>query len=261
MITYRQHYQRCQYLYGSADNSVYNTTVHINDIEYDTDIFESFRGEMSNRLKNRIGCVEDKWSIKLDQWRDMGSIEDFCQQVMPQIEERYFDSHLSVDFVHPYKTKIDASLESSWEWHYDDCPKEYIKFVIMLNETNENNGCMQYVSKPNGTIPVVETYRLDPSAVKGFPPPVYPKTRIPQLVVDDIVNRGGKINSITGPPGTNFIFTPNVMHRGTIPSSDSDPREALFFFIRPTSAKRRKYINDKTNSFIPEMNVKKYNLD
>jgi len=241
--------------------SVYDVSVHLNEISYDVGAFESIRNQISNRLNSLHHCIEDEWATKLDKIRDIEGIEAFCQQVMPQIEEKYFGCYLSVDFVHAYKIKHSASKESSWSWHYDDCPKEFIKFAIYLNDTDEFNGCMQYISDVGNRIPVVNTYRLDPTAIKGFPPPVFPKTRVPLNIVEKIVDRGGKINSIVGKAGTNFIFTPNVMHRGTIPITGRDSREAIFFFLRPTLNKKERYINDSTHTFSQNQNVKKYILD
>ena len=260
MKTYKQHYNECKASYNS-NMSVYDVSIHLNQISYDMGVFESVRNEVSKRLNNLHNCIEDKWAIKLDKIKDIKELEIFCQQVMPQIEEKYFGCYLSVDFVHAYKVKTNATNESSWSWHYDDCPKECIKFAIYLNDTDESNGCMQYMSDTGNRVPVVGTYRLDPSAIKGFPPPVFPKTRIPQHVIEAIVNRGGKINNIVGKAGTNFVFTPNIMHRGTIPTSDKDSREAIFFFLRPTSTKREQYISDATCTFTQKQNVKKYILD
>jgi hypothetical protein len=119
---------------------------------------------------------------------------------------------------------------------------------------------MQVLLASNNTIPIVDTYRLDPSAVKGFPPPVFPKTRVPNNFVDDIVSNGGSAYSLVGKEGTHFIFTPNVIHRGTIPSANSECREAIFFYLRPSLYKVEKYTKN-AHSFFPERNVKKYELD
>lgn len=259
MRTYNQHYRDCKRKYGKSNANIYETSVHLNSIEYDYENFVTLSKKISDKLNNYQGCVEDKWAIKLNEWREINELEIFCQEVMPQIEERYFGCHVSVDFLHPYKVKPNTTKESSWEWHYDDCPKEFIKLGIYLNNTTENNGCMQYLH--GDKIPVIETYRLDPTAIKGYPPPVFPRTRVPQRAIQSFIDSGGSIQSIVGEAGTNFIFTPNVVHRGTIPNSDTTTREAIFFFIRPSLSKKELYIDNNTNSFLPEKNVKKYELN
>ena len=218
------------------------------------------REKISKRLNNGSDCLEDDWSVKLNKWQDILELENFCKEVMPQIEEAIFGCYLKVEHIHPYKNKTNATLESSWAWHYDDCPKEYIKLAIYLNDVGEDNGCMQIIIGDKSGIPVVDTYRLDPTAIKGHPPPVFPRTRIPSNIIDRMVHNGAKFYNLTGESGSHFIFTPNIMHRGTVPAKDSKPREAIFFFLRPSLEKVGKYI-ETANPFFPEKNVKKYELD
>jgi hypothetical protein len=219
MKTYKQHYIECKENYKNSNNSVYDLTVIKNSLDFDLVNFYQLKNKVSGRLEDGLDCLEDEWSTKLNKWQDIPELEIFCQQVMPQIERDVFGSYLKVEYIHPYKNKINASKESSWAWHYDDCPKEFIKLAIYLNNVGESDGCMQVLLASNNTIPIVDTYRLDPSAVKGFPPPVFPKTRVPNNFVDDIVSNGGSAYSLVGKEGTHFIFTPNVIHRGTIPSA------------------------------------------
>ena len=119
---------------------------------------------------------------------------------------------------------------------------------------------MQVIATMDNKIPVIETYRLDPTAVKGSPPPVFPKTRVPGGIIDRVKNGAGKFQDLLGPAGTHFVFTPNIMHRGTIPAPGVEPREAMFMFLRPSLKKMENYTSS-ANSFLPEKNVKKYELD
>ena len=131
---------------------------------------------------------------------------------------------------------------------------------MYLNDVSEDNGCMQVIITKDRGIPVVDTYRLDPTAIKGHPPPVFPKTRIPKNILDRIEQNEGVFYSLTGKAGSHFLFTPNVMHRGTVPKEDTLPRQAIFFFLRPSLEKMENYI-ESANPFFPEKNVKKYELD
>lgn len=260
MKTYKEHYTKCKEIYGNSDSSVYDLTISKNTLDFDLFNFIEMKKKISQRLESSLGCVEDEWSVKLNEWKDIPELEVFCKQVMPQIEKDVFGCYLKIEHIHPYKNKPSASKESSWAWHYDDCPKEFIKLAVYLNPVDEFNGCMQVLLGPEETIPVVDTYRLDPTAIKGFPPPVFPKTRVPQNVVDSFLENGGSFYNLTGKSGTHFIFTPNIMHRGTIPLDNSQPREAIFFFLRPSMSPSVDYI-ENAHSFLPEKNVKKYELD
>ena len=260
MKTYKQHYEECKSAYGNSDKSVYDLTVLQNTLSFDVENFDLLANEVRGRLDDGLGCIEDKWATKLNEWRDIESLSLFCSEVMPQIEETIFGCYLKIEHIHPYRVKHDTTRESSWSWHYDDCPKEFIKLAIHLNDTKDHSGCMQVLLGPNGTVPVIDTYRLDPSAVKGYPPPVFPKTRVPSNFLTDIRANGGKFYNLSGDKASHYIFTPNVIHRGTIPVRYLEPRDAIFFFLRQSLQKIEDYTKN-ANSFEPERNVKKYELD
>ena len=260
MRTYSHHYATCRKIYGPSTTSVYNLSINSNFLNFDSDNFCAMSKKIKECFTDGSGCHENKWAIRLNEWRHILEIENFCQEVMPQIEQSVFGSYLKVEFIHPYRNKANTTTESSWEWHYDDCPMEFIKLAVYLNDVSEKNGCMQVIASSDNTVPVIPTYRMDPSAVKGFPPPVFPRTRVPSDVLKAVKENGGKFVSLTGSAGTHFIFTPNIMHRGTIPVPECDPREAIFFFLRPSLKKYDKYTKE-AHSFLPERNVKKYELD
>ena len=260
MRTYKQHYLECKNRYGPTTSSVYNLTIMKDVLVFDENNFSIMKQKISDRLKNSSDCIEDKWSVKLNYWKDILELERFCEEVMPQIEEGIFGSYLKVEHIHPYKNKTNATLESSWVWHYDDCPKEYIKLAVYLNDVDRTNGCMQIIIDKDKGIPVVDTYRLDPTAIKGHPPPVFPRTRIPKHITERMSDNGAQFYNLEGRSGSHFIFTPNIMHRGTIPSGDTAPREAIFFFLRPSLEKVSNYTRT-AHPFSPEKNVKKYELD
>lgn len=260
MRTYKEHYEACQEVYGASTMSVYDLSVVLNFLKFDFQNFKIMSGKIRQCFETNFGCHNNDWSVCLNEWKHIMEIENFCQEVMPQIEKAVFGSYLKVEFVHPYRNKPNTTKESSWAWHYDDCPKEFIKLAVYLNDVNEKNGCMQIISDPNNIIPVIDTYRLDPSAIKGCPPPVFPRTRVPADALERIQQNGGKFISLTGSMGTHFVFTPNVMHRGTIPTPSATPREAIFIYMRPSLEKQENYTK-QAHSFLPERNVKKYELD
>ena len=260
MKTYREHYEECREVYGGSTVSVYDLSIVSNFLLFDSENFKKMIEKIEECFNSSDGCHEGRWALCLNEWKHISEIEVFCQEIMPQIEESIFGSYLRVEFIHPYRNKHQVTEESSWAWHYDDAPKEFIKLAVYLNDVTETNGCMQIISDPNNNVPVIETYRMDPSAVKGFPPPVFPNTRIPFDALERIEQNGGRFHSLVGPVGTHFVFTPNIIHRGTIPVGDSSPRDAIFFFLRP-SLKKTKMYTSKAHSFLPERNVKKYELD
>ena len=55
---------------------------------------------------------------------------------LPIIEKDIFHCNTKIEFIHPYKNLPigDNKKKESWLWHYDDCPSEYIKLIIYLND-------------------------------------------------------------------------------------------------------------------------------
>ena len=102
---------------------------------------------------------------------------------------------------------------------------------------------------------IIPSYRTSPSSVKGVPPQVFPKSRVPESYIKD----KEKI-TITGESGTNFVFTPNIIHRGTIPQPKTLNRIAAFLFIRPSMKKIENYTMS-ASSYLPKRNVKVYELN
>ena len=52
-------------------------------------------------------------------------------------------------------------------WHWDNCPDEYIKLIIYLNDVTEDNGCMQYIenklpsSRTSPDVQIEDSYEID----------------------------------------------------------------------------------------------------
>tara|TARA_Y100000592_G_C5479595_1_gene324480 strand:+ start:4263 stop:5003 length:741 start_codon:yes stop_codon:yes gene_type:complete len=246
MKTYKEHYKECQRNYES-DVSIYDLKYKRDCVAFDIDNFTNLRKKVKFKLDYRIGCHDTKWAVYLDDWREIKEIENFMKEVVPQIEKNIMGCFAKVEFVHIYETKKTASEEASWIWHYDDCPPEFIKFAIYLSDVYDNNGPMEIIPE------VIESYRTNPESIKGHPPPVFPKSRVPREYL-----KGKEKITLKGKAGTNFVFTPNIIHRGTVPTALT--RVAMFLFIRPSLAKIDNYC-DVSSSYLPMKNVKRYELD
>ena len=195
----------------------------------------------------------------LDNWRDINEIHKLANLVIPQIEKKISKCKLKVEFVLPYENKkTEQVLKSSWLWHYDNCPKEFIKLAIYLNDVTEKNGCFQYLEK-DGSAQMMHVTRLNVNPDRD--PPV-PNTRMDNKFISNFISEGGKIVNVTGSLGTNFLFNPNVLHRATKPEPNTNSRQAIFFFLRPTVDQECDYIDEKTCSIRGnQRRVKKYKAD
>ena len=271
LTTYRGHYEACRKEYiGPSDTTLYSSVYDLSmddkmlelSEEYD-DVVATASRKITQKLDYETGCFRQTHALRLNDWRDVEEIGEIAEIVMPQLEEKLFHSNLAVEFVHPYRNMQPSSSEvqSSWKWHYDDCPKEFLKLFIHLNDVTEKNGCMQLLCEPDNRFNVIESSRIGPNN-RGAPQrdQKYLGSRVPREVIAESLASGARIHNITGDIGKYFILTPNIVHRATVPEKNTVPRDILAFFIRPT-LRKRKYISDRTHSYLPERNVKRYPLD
>ena len=263
---YAQHYKRCMEQYDGGNKvesnytSLYDLAIDTEFLDLDDKYYELVKrvaDKASEMFDGDEGCYNNEYAIRLDKWRSLDSIKELIDFVLPQIEEKVFHSHATVEYVHAYRNRVlppDADLKSSWMWHYDNCPNEYVKLFIHLNEANVNNGCLQYLTK-DGSPPVNRTFRSRPGSHDG------PRdTRISQEKVDSMLASGFRINNLVGKQGSYALMNANINHRATVPTADANPREILALFIRPCLVKREDR-SDSAIGWLPEKNVKHYVLD
>ena len=282
MSTYKEHYQYCRELNlieGGVYNSVYDLTVDSTLFGFDNgaytdayfNIIETIRRKIDYKIKYMNGCFKDSigHAIRVNEWRDIKELYTLTDYFMPIIEKDIFGCSARIEFLHPYrnissdKEGDDESnpkyVESSWKWHYDDCPGEFVKLFINLNRVTEESGCLKYIQDADGSIPVLPSYRIGPR-MEALQSQEYVASRVPPEVVRKKLDEGGKVVNVVGEQGSYAIHTPNIIHRASCPKPGTDPRDVLFFFIRPSIRKYSSYLSS-TYSYKPGRNVKMYELD
>ena len=277
MKTYREHYKKCVSVSdsqgGGKYESVYDLTVdntlfdkHLDKNYYN--LITKIRNKINEKIEKMEGCFTDKHSIRVNDWNDIKELYDLVDIFMPTIEKDIFGCNAKIEFLHPYrnipndsyqfKNEYDVkNVNSSWLWHYDDCPPEFIKLFIHLNEVTKDSGCLKYLKESDGSVPILPSSRPSPGIIGKK---VYDGSRIPNEIIEKKLNSGGKVINVTGKSGSYVICTPNIYHRATCPKVGTEPRDVLFFFIRPTIKTYKNYL-EKTHSYLPQKNVKQYNLD
>tara|TARA_R100000664_G_C2741933_1_gene130262 strand:+ start:710 stop:1534 length:825 start_codon:yes stop_codon:yes gene_type:complete len=270
--TYSQHYDLCRQEYKKDDYIGSHTYNNVHDLRMDqtfldgiiddkkyASLVKNIAEKTSYKFDNNIGVFQSNLYDLIKDTNDIAEIQELADYIMPLIEQEIFHSYLKVEFVQVYRNRHDSEELTSFLWHYDDSPAEFLKFAIYLNDVNENSGCLQYLtSKTN------EIYKYPSS--RGGPymrsqGKVYPSSRIPPDVVENTIKEGGKINNLVGSIGTYAIFTPNISHRGTKPHKNAVPRDCIMFLIRPSLKKQKTYINKRTPSIVGAKNTKIYFLD
>lgn len=268
MKTYKEHYDKCRENYTKSIDeksnfkSAYDMTIAENVIEKNEEyvrLVDVIAQKVSKKFDEYEGCFRDQHAVRLNDWHDIEEIAEFADLVMPQIEAKVFKSNLKVEFVHPYRNLAgQKNKTSSWLWHYDDCPPEFLKLVLYLNEVTEKSGCFEYISDPKGEVPKIKSSRIGPQQRTRQ---VFPSSRVPEDVVSELLEEGYSFKQLVGGKGTCAVLTPNVIHRGTIPDEGVPARDAIFFFIRPVLEEQEEYVDEDTHSYLPEKNVKEYTLD
>jgi hypothetical protein len=277
MKTYKEHYASCRDSHSLSlpkerrYNSLYELTVDDSLLgELDKDLISKIHEKFCYKIDNNVGCFRDPHAIRINEWHDIEEIKVLANAFMPAIEEQVFGCHASIEFLHPYRNTSNElkarnewdtdHLNSSWKWHYDDCPREFLKFFVYLNEVTENSGCLKYLTDKDGETPVMESFRTAPGYHAR--PQTYAGSRIPPEVIQkNIEEDGWEIKNVIGPAGTYVIHTPNIYHRASCPVPGSTPRDVLFFFIRPKTTKQKSYINGETKAFYETFPCKQYDLD
>ena len=79
MKTYKEHYEKCQEIYGPSTASVYDLTIMKDMLNFDLFNFIEMKKKISERLIEGTGCVENRWSIVLNEWQDIDELEIFCK--------------------------------------------------------------------------------------------------------------------------------------------------------------------------------------
>lgn len=264
MKTYKEHYEKCrkESAFSTEENKIQNLSLKLNLFEgkIPQDLIKTIDSKIVKKLETNKDVTETTWTRHISNWEDIPEIEELCQIVMPLIEKEHFGCNLKVEHLHIYENKKDIPLEASWQWHYDDCPHEFVKFAIYTNNVTKESGCMQVLIDEEGIVPTIESFRTSPQSKKGNPPPVFHRSRIPEHFVENVLNLGGSIKNLTGQAGTHFLFTPNVIHRGTPPEETAESRRAVFFFIRPSLMKQQNYSQAALPEYV-KINVKRYELD
>ena len=258
MSTYQLHYMSCQQAYDKFENSVYELVLK-KDWLPKSDILPRMAEKIKAKLDNEEGCFYDDYALRLNDWHDIPEIAEYAEEVMPFIEENIFSSHLKVQFIHPYRNIPNAKEDSSWIWHYDDNPRAFIKLFVYLTDTQKDNGCLEYLVDKNDDPVIFPTYRDAPHFMSR--PQHFPKSRVPQVEVEKIIQNGGKIKQLEGPAGTTFVWTPNIVHRATAPKEGTVPRDAIIYYLRPCLKKQDNFVDENTYSYLPKHNVKVYELD
>jgi len=268
MKTYREHYYKCQEAYEpnqaeQPNTKLYALALALNYLER-TDEYNKLVKAFSEKVVQKLEgskeeCVLQMQNcIRIISFKEIPEIIPLIEYVTSQLEEKVFFSNVKVEHAHVYRNLPNTNPETSWLWHYDNCPNEFVKLAIYLNDVTDDDAPMQVMMNEQSQCARFPTsaLRLKGARKKKFANGK--SSRIPEPYMQQMKEAGYRKTKITGPAGTNFLFNPNLAHKATIPT-EGHHRDAVFFFIRPSLTK----VQHTTESleYDPEVDVKVYKYD
>ena len=256
MKNHKEHYIACKKNYNNSQESQYDSIYDLSidnnllDDHLDTNYYslmKTIKEKIEDKYTVKTNCyVYPKHCVRLNDWTDISELEELAKIFMPVIESKLFKSNAKIEFLHSYRNINQNYVEknpykpenakSSWKWHVDGCPDEFIKIMFYLNEVNNTNGSMQYICDKNN---------------KPIKYPANKPARISENDIKNHINKGGKIINATGKPGSYSIFNANILHRGSASQKNIIPRNILVFFIRPSLNKNTTNYLENTLSYFP----------
>ena len=173
-------------------------------------------GDISNPIMKRI---------KIDSiFKNSDIINNLYNLILPIIEKNIYNSYIQIIDINMYKNTFNNLKEgkSSWLWHFDNHPNEFIKIMIYLTDVDENSAPFEIiVDNNNNPIKLNSSkYSLEDwnknNDIQYFKNQ-YNGNRIPNETIDDLCNKGYKKKKICGKKGTIILFSENIIHRATYP--------------------------------------------
>lgn len=160
-------------------------------------------------------------------------LNEVTEEVVGQLEESLYGCYVAVDKVHIFRQLPCANRIapfSSWAWHADGHPSEYIKVAVYLNDVDESCSAFELLwsdsrDRALRTVahPMDSTNWLDGEARNGY--------EFDESFLSDAKVRGYSKRSVYGSAGTAIIFSTNCVHRGTL--GREGVRDTLILRLRP----------------------------
>ena len=103
-----------------------------------------------------------------------------------------------------------------------------------LSDVLQNTAPFEYLRKKTTHEPV---------RVKGGMPPKYPKSRVPNDVIENYIANGYEAHKVLGPTGTMLLFDEKIIHRGNM--GVNGHRDVVILQLKPVAFKPEKYIDPR----------------
>ena len=256
-MNYKEYYKHCKNIYEGVykGNHPLNKLTTITHTPKNSDFifpknYNKIIKNISNYVYNKLETKTDLFDpnhkniIKVNNFYDCKEITELGNYFGEFLEQNTYNSPCIVEAVLIYESLPEKIERASWLWHYDNNIDEQVKLMVYLNDVNENTGAFELLH--NGQ--------------KGTKSDIsIPGSRISDSEIEKYLNRGFKIQPITGPAGTFCIFDPNCIHRATTPKS-TPYRLAMVYNFRPYHKNIKNRVNKSfTRTWSNLGNIKEFN--
>tara|TARA_R100000234_G_scaffold105937_1_gene76379 strand:+ start:414 stop:1184 length:771 start_codon:yes stop_codon:yes gene_type:complete len=254
--TYREHYEACieNFAGSKLNNNVYGFLFNQNFLQLDDYLVNEVCRE-TDLLFSSNEVVTKTFSRHLQTVKNLKSVNNLILSIKNILQENVFNSYINIEFIDCYENiSLKGQQESSsWLWHYDNCPREFMKYAIHLTDSTEDNGCMKIMLSKTNKPMIAKSTRVRPNSRPSI------NSRISYDKIKAAKEIGYNELSILGKKGSNFLFTPNIIHKATIPKPNTEPRRMLMLYLRPSLGDVAKL--SKTRIIENKIDVKEYELD
>lgn len=269
MLDYKSYYKYCKDKYqGNFKNllPLKNLSVFFRQsgsenfdwpIDYQKSI-TSIRNYCEEKINNRQGLFDlnHKNIVKIDNYHDSKEIHNLGNFFCNYVEDHVYGCHAIVEAVLIYKSLPNEIERSSWIWHYDDSPEYSLKLMVYLNDVKDNTGAFNLLLNKDEQGLVLKSSKISPNRSSSQ---VYPGSRVPNHEIEKFKNSGFREAKIVGDAGTFCLFTPNCIHKATVPEAKPH-RLCMIYNIRPYHKKIDAKINKQfTRTWSNLQDIKTFN--
>jgi len=194
---------------SDVSNSLKRTRLEVLGISDSKDlqnyVHEYFEAGKGNQLKSAPQIL----TMDIDSQKHTANwIFAILQQFANPVES-FFESYFEPYHIIIQKTVPGATTaDTSFGWHVDDNPDEYIKLFIYLNDVSEENGAFR-------AFDLESSQRILQRKFKSYSP----NDRIESQPIADkfLIDNPESLKILEGPAGTVLAFDNNLVHKGTAP--------------------------------------------
>ena len=132
----------------------------------------------------------------------------FKTEMLTSIYKKYIDRFINHHFIMVNKVCFkDFNEGSGGGWHRDVINRRQLKFILYLNDVNEDNGCFQYIESSHF---IKEKWKINRLLDMKMNEVRYEVDKI-----DFLLNKGYQSIKLTGKAGTLIIVDTSGIHRGS----------------------------------------------